>query len=100
MTYYSYLEVTPSSDGWIPDYLPTANKLVAKHGGKYLARTAIHRQLEGKDRPAALRIILEWPSQEAADAFMNDPEHLPHLRARTESSTSFHFLIAAKDDLA
>ena len=47
MAYYSVLDVTPTSDGWIPDYLPTANKLVANHGGKYLARTASHEQVEG-----------------------------------------------------
>ncbi|MEM1078096.1 MAG: DUF1330 domain-containing protein [Pseudomonadota bacterium] len=100
MAYYSVLAVTPNTDAWIPDYLPTANKLVAKHGGKYLARTADHEQVEGADAPAALRIILEWPSKEAAVNFMNDPEYQPHLQARTVGSESFHFLIDAKDDLA
>ena len=40
MTYYSVLEVTPTKDEWIPDYVPVASNLVAKYGGKYLARTA------------------------------------------------------------
>ncbi len=100
MTYYSVLDVTPSSEDWIPDYLPTANKLVAKHGGKYLARTASHEQVEGETKEAALRIILEWPSKEAAMAFMNDPEYAPHLEARTNGSTSHHYLIEGKDDLS
>ncbi|MEN0004399.1 MAG: DUF1330 domain-containing protein, partial [Bacteroidota bacterium] len=60
MAYYSILEVTPITDEWIPDYLPTANQLVAKHGGKYLARTQTHEQLEGSEKKAALRIIIEW----------------------------------------
>ena len=100
MAYYSYLEVTPTSEDWIPDYLPTANKLVAKHGGVYLARTATHEQVEGDERPSGLRILIEWPSKDAAQAFMNDPEYKPHLEARTAGSNSFHFLIAAQDDLA
>lgn len=100
MAYYSVLAVTPTSEAWIPDYLPTANALVAKHGGRYLARTANHSQVEGVDAPAALRIILEWPTKEAALNFMNDPEYAPHLAARTEGSTSFHFVIEGKDDLA
>ncbi|MEM8585527.1 MAG: DUF1330 domain-containing protein [Bacteroidota bacterium] len=100
MTYYSILDVTPSSDSWIPDYLPTANKLVDQHGGKYLARTAQHEQVEGKNKEAALRIIIEWPSKEVAHAFMNDPAYAPHLKARTEGSSSHHYLVAAKDDLA
>ncbi|MEM9128721.1 MAG: DUF1330 domain-containing protein [Pseudomonadota bacterium] len=100
MAYYSVLAVTPSSEDWIPDYLPAANALVAKHGGKYLARTTNHEQVEGAEQPAALRIILEWPSKEAAMNFMNDPEYKPHLEARTAGSDSYHFVIEAKDDLS
>ena len=100
MSYYSVLAVTPRSDDWIPDYLPTANALVAKHGGRYLARTANHEQLEGAEDPAALRIVIEWPSKQAAESFMSDPDYAPHLAARTNGSTSLHFVIEGKDDLA
>ncbi|MEM1257146.1 MAG: DUF1330 domain-containing protein [Bacteroidota bacterium] len=100
MKQYSILDVTPTNDSWIPDYLPAANRLVAKHGGKYLARTAHHEQLEGEVKVAALRIIIEWPSKEHALAFMKDPEYVPHLNARTAGSTSHHYLVEAKDDLA
>ena len=100
MPCYSVLAVTPISEDWIPGYLPTANKLVEKHGGRYLARTAAHEQVEGDDQPAALRIILEWPSKEAAMNLMNDPAYKPHLDARAAGSTSYHFVIEGKDDLA
>lgn len=100
MTYYSILAVTPTNEDWIPDYIGPANKLVAKHGGKYLARTATHEQIEGDPRPAALRIIIEWPSRESAKAFMSDPDYVPHLKERTAGSKSFHFLVEATDDLA
>lgn len=100
MTYYSVLAVTPTTEDWIPDYIGPANALVAKYGGKYLARTASHEQIEGTDTPAALRIVLQWPSKEAAIGFMNDPEYAPHLKARTAGSNSFHYLIEGKDDLA
>ena len=100
MTYYSVLAMTPTSEDWIPDYLGPANKLVAQHGGKYLARTASHERLEGEGEDAALRIVIEWPSKDAALAFMKDPEYVPHLEARTAGSISHHFLIEARDDLA
>lgn len=100
MTYYSVLDVTPTTDEWIPGYLPTANKLVQKYEGKYLARTATHEQVEGEKKEAALRIVIEWPSKENALSFMNDPEYVPHLEARTQGSVSNHYLIEAKDDLA
>jgi uncharacterized protein (DUF1330 family) len=98
MSHYSVLEVTPTSEDWIPVYIGPANALVAQHGGNYLARTASHERLEGKG--AALRIIIELPSKEAADAFMSDPGYTPHLEARTAGSISHHFLIEGKDDLA
>ncbi|MEL7372154.1 MAG: DUF1330 domain-containing protein [Myxococcota bacterium] len=100
MSYFSVLAVTPTREDWIPAYIGPANRLVAKHGGKYLARTSSHERLEGEGENAALRIVIEWPSKEAALAFMNDPEYVPHLKARTAGSNSHHFLIEAKDDLA
>jgi len=100
MTYYSVLDLIPTSDSWIPVYLPAATKLVAKHGGKYLSRTATHECLEGSTNAVGLRVIIEWPSKDAAQAFMNDPEYAPHLKARTEGSVSNHFLIAGTDDFA
>ena len=100
MTHYSVLAVTPTTEDWIADYIGPANALVAEHGGTYLARTASHERLEGEGEDAALRIIIAWPSKEAAEAFMSDPAYRPHLEARTAGSISHHFLIEGKDDLA
>jgi uncharacterized protein (DUF1330 family) len=100
VTCYSVLEVTPTSDDWGPAYVEAVGALVARYGGKYLARTAKHERLEGEGENAALRVLLEWPSREAALAFMSDPEYAPHLRARTAGSVSHHYLIEGVDDLA
>ena len=100
MAYYSVLAVTPTNEDWIPDYVGPTTALVTQHGGKYLARTASHERVEGEGEDAALRVIIEWPSKEAAEAFMSDPVYQPHLKARTEGSNSHHFLIEGKDDLA
>ena len=100
MSYYSLLEVTPTTDAWVPDYVPVANALVARHGGRYLARTASHERVEGEGDGPALRVIIEWPSKEAALAFVNDPAYKPQLDARTAGSVSHHFLVEGKDDLA
>ncbi len=100
MAYYSVLAVTPTTEDWIAEYLGPVNALVAQHGGEYLARTASHERLEGEGEDATMRIIIEWPSKEAAVAFMSDPAYAPHLEARTAGSTSDHFLIEGTDDLA
>ena len=98
--FYSVLDVTPTNEKWIPSYIGPANRLVSKYGGKYLARTTSHEQIEGSKKIAALRIIISWPSKEAALGFMKDVEYVPHLKSRTEGSVSNHYLIEAKDDLA
>lgn len=100
MSAYSVLEVTPENDAWIEDYLPVANKIIARHGGKYLARTATHEVLEGEDREVGLRIVIEWPDMDAARAFENDPEYKPHLAARLTNSRSHHALVEGQDDLS
>ncbi|WP_462169895.1 DUF1330 domain-containing protein [Pseudoalteromonas xiamenensis] len=101
MAYYSVLDVTPTSESWIPAYIAPANRLVAQYGGKYIARTSSHERLEGQEgETPALRIIIQWPSKQAAIDFMNDPEYLPHLKARTEGSVSNHYLIEGIDELA
>lgn len=100
MAYYSVLDVTPTNDEWIPNYLPTANDRVAAHGGRYIARTSSHEQVEGEEHPAGLRIIIEWPSKKNAQAFMADHQYAPYLAARTAGSVSHHYLIEGKDDLA
>lgn len=98
-TYYSGLEVTPTVQDWIPEYIGPASRIVAKYGGKYLARTNSYERLEGDTQSPAVRIIIEWPSHKAAIDFMNDPEYTPHLKARTAGSVSHHALIEGKDDL-
>ena len=100
MKYYSVLDVSPTTNEWVEAYIGPANRLVAKYGGRYLARTSSHEQLEGDRKAAALRIVIVWPSREAAIDFMNDPEYVPHLKARTNGSVSNHYLIEAKDELA
>lgn len=100
MTFYSVLAVTPTKEDWIPGYISPVNALIAKHGGEYLARTASHERLEGEGEDVALRIIIAWPSKEAAKAFVGDPDYAPYLKNRTEGSESHHFLIEGKDDLA
>ena len=100
MAFYSIVAITPTTEEWIPAYVGPVTALVAKHGGKYLARTASHERLEGEGENAALQVIIEWPSKEAAQAFMGDPDYAPHFKARTAGSNSHHFLVEGKDDLA
>ena len=46
----------------------------AKHGGKVLVRSAIHKVLEGAD-DYPRHLIVEFSSMEAAEACFNSPEY-------------------------
>ena len=63
------------------EYPPKVAPLLVKHGAKLLAMDTGARALEGK--PRTMNAIVEFPSEEAARSFYNDPEyqsfiHLPH----------------------
>ncbi|KGA01544.1 hypothetical protein KP05_12180 [Cobetia amphilecti] len=97
MAYYSVIDVTPTSTEWMADYAGPAHSALARHGGRYLARTSQHEWLEGEGLAAVSRVIIEWPSREAALAFMQDPEYRPALEARTAGSVSHHVLVKGLD---
>jgi uncharacterized protein (DUF1330 family) len=100
MSYYSVFFVTPSTEAWIPDYLPVVTAAVAKHGGKYLARTASHERIEGAGSGPGVIALIEWPSKDASAAFYSDPDYAPHLQARLAGAVNEAFLVEGKDDFA
>jgi uncharacterized protein (DUF1330 family) len=100
MTHYSVVSVTPTSEAWIPSYLQAVGPLVQQYGGRYLARTASHEQLEGDATPPALQVIIEWPSKDAADSFYKCEGYAPQLTQRLAGSQSAWSSIEGKDDFA
>ncbi|MEO1505787.1 MAG: DUF1330 domain-containing protein [Pseudomonadota bacterium] len=99
MPFYSLISSTPTSEDWIPSYVEAVGPIVAKHGGKYLARTTNYERLEGAGENPAAIVMIEWPNKAAGIAFMNDPEYQPYLKARLAGSTSHHFLVDGDDQL-
>ena len=57
---------------------------VGKHGGKVVALGRLDDVVEAEPGvgPRTVMVLVEWPSREAFDAFLEDPEHgdLHHLR--------------------
>jgi uncharacterized protein (DUF1330 family) len=97
MAVYMIADVKVTDDRWIPEYAASVHDLVHKHGGKYLSRSANVKTLEGKPLETTLIAILQFPSAEAAEAFINDPEYAPHLAARRAGSESRFQLIDDTD---
>jgi len=76
-----------------------SHDIVHKHGGKYLSRSGNVRTLEGKPLDTTLVALLQFPSQQAAEAFVNDPEYAAHAAARQGGSES-RFALIDDSDLA
>ncbi len=61
--------------------------LVRKHGGEYLVRGGTVQVFEGDWNPARL-VLLRFPTMEAAEAFLNDPDYQPLKTLRQQSTQS------------
>ena len=59
---------------------------VAKHGGRVVALGRLDGALAGDAEPRKVMILVEWPSKEAFDAFLDDPE-LADLHPLREGGT-------------
>ena len=83
---------------WRPTYRESVDKLVAKHGGRYVVRTSSPWEvLEGTRPPITGVTILEFPSMEKARAWHNDPEYAPLIRLRQAGSTLDLLLVEGSD---
>lgn len=63
---------------WRTAYSPKTAELIRKHGGKVLAPFASKVEvLEGNAKLPTNVVIIEFPSNEQAKAWYNDPEYAP-----------------------
>ena len=74
----------------LPRFLPYADAIPAfieKHGGRYIVRGVEPTVMEGSWSPDRV-VVLEFPSQDHAKAFLADPDAQPlfALRHRTTNS--------------
>lgn len=77
-------EVT-DPDGY-EEYKTGAQRLIAEHGGRYLARGGAATPLEGDWLPRF--VVVEFPSYDAALAFYRSPEYQRLAEIRKRCSTS------------
>ena len=97
MRYYAVAELDVIEPSWVRDYVASVTPMVERHGGRYLARTTQSEQIEGDAAPAQIRMIVEWPSKQAADAFYMSEEYRPHREARRAGARNEFVLIAGED---
>jgi uncharacterized protein (DUF1330 family) len=78
---------------WRPAYREIVDALVAKHGGRYVARTtSAWEVLEGAAPEITNVTMIEFPSMEHARAWYNDPDYAPMKRLR-QAGSRLNFLL-------
>jgi uncharacterized protein (DUF1330 family) len=78
---------------WRPQYREKVDELVAKHGGRYVARTTSPWEvLEGAAPEVTNITMIEFPSMEHARAWYHDPEYAPMKRLR-QTGSRLNFLL-------
>lgn len=97
MSIYLIADIEVTNDGWVPEYAANVHDIVEKHGGRYLTRSGNIRTLEGEYPDSTLIAILEFPSEDAFNAFASDPEYEPYAKARQAGSVSRFRLIDDTD---
>lgn len=87
MTAYLVLDLTLNDLTEFLPYVEAIPAFIAKHGGRYLSKGADPAVIEGEWSPQRL-VILEFPSQRHARAFLTDPEAQDLFARRHRSTTS------------
>ena len=99
MVAYVIADIEITDNKWVPAYAAQAHQFVHKHGGKYLSRSGNVKTLEGTPLATTLIALMEFPSMDAAQAFVNDPDYTPLVMSRRSGSNS-RFQLIDDTDLA
>jgi uncharacterized protein (DUF1330 family) len=88
MAHYLIAQVKVNDDSWIPEYAANVHDIVHRHGGKYLSRSGNVKTLEGQESTADLIALIEFPSEDALNSFMADPDYAPYAKMRIAGTDS------------
>lgn len=92
MVAYVIAEVNVTNPEGYKAYSAVVPATVEKYGGKFLVRGGKAQALEG-DWPECRRVILEFPTAEAARRWYDSPEYEKPLQLRKANSTGRLLLI-------
>ncbi|RFP16358.1 MULTISPECIES: DUF1330 domain-containing protein [unclassified Duganella] len=91
MAAYAIGYLTLRNTDWLEEYGAHMPALAKKHGGKPLAKVA-PVVMEGSPLLSETQIIVEFPSMEHAQAWYDDPAHVP-LKKLREGGADFSMVL-------
>jgi uncharacterized protein (DUF1330 family) len=89
MTHYVVVQLAPKDEAVLQRYFERGGEAVRKHGGKPIAGGPDVAVLEDNGGGIAARVLLSFPSAEAAHDWIDDPElaEVHDLRRRGAQTT-------------
>lgn len=97
MPVYLVSNVKAKSQDWIPEYAQKVHGIAAKHGGKYLSRSGNITAIEGERPNATIVALMQFPSMDDLQGFINDPDYAPYAKARQDGTDSILYAIDDTD---
>lgn len=82
MAAYAIGSLTLHNTDWQQEYGARMPALIQKHGGKVLAKAPVEG-LEGQTLFPGIVVLIEFPSEQQAKAWNDDPEHVPLRQLRS-----------------
>jgi len=92
MAFYLILDNEVHDADAYEGYLQAAPEFVKKYGGEYLVRGGAFEVVAGNWAPKRL-VIFRYPSREAIDEFLADPDYQPWKKIREAATTTHNILI-------
>lgn len=87
MVAYVINDMVVTDPALLEDYKKLSPATVAQYGGRFLARGGRVEPIEGDWSPVRI-VIIEFPSVEQAQAWVDSPEYEPARRLRQSAATS------------
>lgn len=92
MNAYLILDITIHDFGTFREYIDKIPALIQKHSGKYVVQGEEPTVIEGDWRPERV-VVIEFPSRDAANDFLQDPKAQTLFAIRHKTTTSKLILV-------
>lgn len=94
MAAYLFVAIKAHDLAWVDGYQTHVPGIMRKHGGEFVAVSDRIKRYEGAGPDPDRGVLMAFPSMEAIDAFVTDPEYRPFREARRAACSSDAYAFA------
>ena len=87
MTTYLFVAMKVNDQSWVAEYQANVPSIVHKYGGEYFAVAETIKRYEGNGPDPDGIVLITFPSIEAIDSFLSDPDYHPYRAARRAAAS-------------